>query len=208
MYARSTTIMADPSQAETGIAFVRDQVWPMVRDMDGCVGLSLLVDRETGRSITTTSWESEAALRASAPMVRGVRDEGSRITGGAAEPVVEEWEIASMHRAHPTGPGACVRAAWSRVPLAHVEHALAYYRDHLLPHMEHLDGFAGASLMVDRGTGRSVLSVAYDDRGALERTRDEADYLRTRSTQEANVEFLDVAEFELAVAHLHVPELV
>jgi hypothetical protein len=62
--------------------------------------------------------------------------------------------------------------------------------------------------MLDRPSGRSVLSVAYESREAMERTRDEADYLRARSTQEANVEFLDVGEFELAIAHLHVPEMV
>ena len=208
MYARSTTIMADPSQVETGIAFVRDEVWPAVRDLDGCVGLSLLVDRETGRSITTTAWESDSALRASGPAVSGLRERGARATGATAEPRVEEWEIVSVHRAHPSVPGACVRAAWSRVPAPHVDHALGYYRDYLLPHLEHLDGFAGASLLVDRERGRSVLSVAYDDRAAMERTRDQADYLRMRSTQEANVEFLDVGEFELAIAHLHVPELV
>jgi len=48
-------------------------------------------------------------------------------------------------------------------------------------------------------------TVAFESRGAMERTRDKADYLRATSTNEANVEFLDVAEFELAFAHLHMP---
>jgi heme-degrading monooxygenase HmoA len=200
--------MADPAMADRGIAFVREQVWPMVRGMDGCLGLSLIVDRETGRSITTTSWDSEESLRASADLVRGVRAQGMELTGGLGEPAVEEWEIASMHRAHHTGTGACVRAAWSRVPLPHVDRALAFYKEELLPHIEQLDGFVSASLLLDRGTGHAALSVAYDTREAMERTREEADYLRARSTQEANVEVLDVGEFELAIAHLHVPELV
>ncbi|HEU4514329.1 MAG TPA: hypothetical protein VFR87_14575 [Nocardioidaceae bacterium] len=208
MYARSTTIMADPAMADRGIAFVRDQVWPMVRDMDGCLGLSLIVDRETGRSIATTSWDSEETLRASAEMVRGIRAQGLEITAAMGEPAVEEWEIASMHRAHHTGSGACVRAAWSRVPAQYVDRALAFYKDELLPHIEQLEGFVSASLLIDRPSGRSVLSTAYESREAMERTRDQADYLRARSTQEANVEFLDVGEFELAIAHLHVPELV
>jgi len=53
-----------------------------------------------------------------------------------------------------------------------------------------------------------ALAVAYDSRAAMERSRDQADYLRGISTAEVDVEFLDVTEFELAVAHLHVPELV
>lgn len=207
MYARSTTIMADPSTAEQGIAMVRDQVWPAVREMGGCLGLSLLVDRESGRSILTTSWESEEAMRASADLVRGMRQQSVDLVGGA-EPLVEEWEIVSMHRAHHTQPGTWVRTAWSRVPGEYVDRALDFYRTELLPHIEQLEGFTSASLMVDRASGRGVLSVAYETHEALERTRDEADYLRAKSSNEANVETLDVAEFELAVAHLHLPELV
>jgi quinol monooxygenase YgiN len=207
MYARSTTIMADPSTAEQGIALVREQVWPAVREMDGCLGLSLLVDRSSGRSILTTSWETAEAMRASADLVRAMRQESVTLVGGG-EPLVEEWEILSMHRLHHTEPGTWVRTAWSRVPGEYVDRAIDFYRTELLPQIEQLDGFTSASLMVDRAAGRGVLSVAYETREALEQTRDKADYLRAKSSNEANVETLDVAELELAVAHLHVPELV
>ena len=207
VYARSTMLNADPSRADQGIAFVRDEIWPAIQDMHGCLGISLIIDRETGRSITTTSWETEEALAASRSMVLPLRDRGVQVMG-AAPPVVDEWEIASMHRNHATHPGTYVRAAWSQVPKTHVGPALDFYKNALLPHIEQLEGFCSASLLVDRATGRGVTSVAFDSLEALDRTRDEADYLRERSTNEANVEFLDVGEFELAIAHLRVPELV
>lgn len=207
MYARSTTTTAAPSAVDEGIAFVRDEVWPTIRDMEGCLGLSMLIDREVGRSITTTSWASEEALRNSAGAVLPLRERGVQLMG-ANPPAVSEWEIASMHRAHPADPGTCVRTAWSSVSPAQVERALDFYKHTLLPEIERLEGFASASLFVDRASGRGVTSVAFDSREAMEGTRDQADYLRGTSTNEANVEFLDVAEFELAFAHLHVPELV
>jgi hypothetical protein len=207
MYARSTTVIGDPSRIDDGIAFVRDELWPAIRDMDGCRGISLLVDRLSGRCIATTSWETEDALAASRRPVLPLRDRGVA-TFGAKPPVVEEWEIASMHRLHPTEPGTCVRVGWSRVPHTHVDRALEFYRSTLMPQIEQLEGFDSASLMIDRATGRGVTSVAFESRAAMERTRDQADYLRESSTQEANVETLDVAEFDLAFAHLHVPELV
>ena len=207
MYARSTTIIAAPSAVDEGIAFVRDEVWPTIREMEGCLGLSMLIDREAGRSITTSSWASEEALRNSAGAVLPVRERAVQLMG-TQPPAVSEWEIASMHRAHAANPGTWVRTAWSSVSPAQVERALDFYRHALLPEIERLDGFASASLFVDRASGRGVTSVAFDSREAMERTRDQADYLRGTSTNEANVEFLDVAEFELAFAHLHVPELV
>lgn len=207
MYARSTTIITEPSRVDDGVAFVRDEVLPAITSMQGCCGLSMIVDREAGRCITTTSWESEEAMQESAERVRPLRERAAERMGGGT-PVVEEWEFASMHRAHHAEDGTCVRVAWSRVPVPQVEGALDFYKYRLLPEIEQLEGFVSASLLVDRATGRGVTSVAFENRGAMERTRDQADYLRAASTNEANVEFLDVAEFDLVIAHLHVPELV
>src|SRR5215217_8175489 len=58
MYARSTTIHGDPGSVDATTAYVRDEVMPAVRDMDGCVGLSMLTDSDTGRCIVTTSWRN------------------------------------------------------------------------------------------------------------------------------------------------------
>ncbi len=208
MFARTTSLIATPSKIDEGIAYVRDQILPAVTSMDGCLGMSMIIDREGGRGIATTSWDSEEALAASRTMVMPMRDRASEVMGAAQAPTVDEWAIASMHRNHATHPGTCVRAAWSRIPVTHIDQAMDFYKHTLLPQIEQLDGFCSASLLVDRATGRGVTSVAYDDREALERTRDKSDYLRERSTNEANVEFLDVGEFELAIAHLRVPELV
>jgi hypothetical protein len=43
---------------------------------------------------------------------------------------------------------------------------------------------------------------------AMARNRDRASELRSRRVRELGAEVIDVAEFELAIAHLRVPELV
>jgi hypothetical protein len=52
-----------------------------------------------------------------------------------------------------------------------------------------------------------VSSVTYDSLEALERNRDAAMSVRSVGTQDAGAEVLEVCEFELALAHLRVPEL-
>ena len=71
MYARSSTIHARSSAIDAGIAYIHDTVWPALTGLDGYIGLSLLVDRLSGRCIATTAWDSEEAMIASRPATSG-----------------------------------------------------------------------------------------------------------------------------------------
>ena len=212
MYARSTTMMAGRDM-DAGVALIRDEVWPEVQAMDGCLGFSLLLEPETGRMIATSSWRSEEAMWASDSAVAEFRDRVQELLS-AEPPRVDEWEIVVMHRDHHTGDGTWVRTTWSRVPVDSVgsvdsvDKAIEFYKFVLLPEIEQLPGFCSASLMVDRATGRGVSSVAFDSQEAMEESRETGAAVRELSRREADVEILEVAELELVLAHLHVPELV
>lgn len=206
MYARSTTIEAQPSLIDTGIAHVRDVVMPRLMEIDGCVGMSLLVDRESGRCIATSAWQIREAMHASAEQVRPVRDRAAQAFGGS--PTVDEWEIAVLHRDHRSGPGACVRATWLKVRPDQFDRAIAFYRESVLPDIEKLEGFCSASLMLDRTSWRAVASSTFDSMEAMQRNRDQARSIRTNGLRDLGADQLDVGEFELAIAQLRVPELV
>jgi heme-degrading monooxygenase HmoA len=196
--------MARPDSIDAGIAQVRDEVMPMVQGMEGCVGLSMMVDRESGRCIITTAWQSAEAMRATNEQLRPIRERLGQTIGGT--PQVEEWEIAVLHRDHKSADGACVRATWVQVDPANIDRAIDVYKVATLPRTEELDGFCSASLLVDRTSGRAVSSVTYDSFEALERNREAASAMRSSTTKDAGAEVLDVGEFELALAHLRVPE--
>ncbi|OBG90032.1 hypothetical protein A5697_13690 [Mycobacterium sp. E3251] len=207
MYARSTTIQAQPLSVDIGIAQIRDIVMPALTEIDGCVGLSLLVDRQSGTCIATSSWDSIDAMRASAERVAPIRDQAALMFDGSAR--VEEWDIALLHRDHPSRPGACVRATWLKVVPDQLSRSLDFYRSSVLPEMEDLDGFCSASLLVDHPACRRAVSCStFDSMDAMGRNRDRATELRSRRVRELGAEVVDVAEFELAIAHLRVPELV
>ncbi len=206
MYARSTTIQAQPSSIDAGIAYTRDKVLPAVQAMPGCIGLSLLVDRQSGRSIVTSAWETEDAMRASEELVLPIRNRGAEMFGGTG--MVDHWEIAALHRDHHTGDGSCVRATWVKVDPSRVDSGIDYFKASALPDIEALDGFCSASLLVNRSTGRAVTSVTFDSLDALERSRDQSDAIKAAKTEESGATVLDEGEFELVLAHLRVPELV
>ena len=207
MYARSTTIQAQPLSVDIGIAHVRDVVMPACQEMDGYVGLSLLVDRQSGKCIATTAWETIEAMRASAEKMAPIRDRAALMFDGSAR--VEEWDIALLHRDHRSRDGACVRATWLKVVPDQLSRSLDFYRTSILPEMEDLDGFCSASLMVDHPACRRAVSCStFDSMDAMARNRDRATELRSRRVRDLGAEVIDVAEFELAIAHLRVPELV
>jgi heme-degrading monooxygenase HmoA len=206
VYARSTTIKAKPGSIDAGIAQVRDEIMPRILEMDGCIGLSMIVDRESGRCIATSAWQSEEAMRATDEELRQDRERVAEMMGGGS-PTVENWEIAVLHRDHRSGEGACVRATWVKVDPANLDRSIDVYKLASLPRLEDLAGFCSASLLVDRASGRGVSSVTYDSQEAMDSNRDAAASMRSATTKEAGAEVLDVCEFELAIAHLRVPEL-
>jgi heme-degrading monooxygenase HmoA len=207
VFARSTLINAQPSMIDDGIAHVRDTVMPALSHMDGYLGLSFMVDRETGRGIVTTGWRSEDALRDSADRVIAVRDDAVRAFG-ASGAEVEGWEVAVMHRAHHSHSGTCMRATWLRLNSGDLADAIETFKHGTLAKIEDLPGFCSASLFVNRAEGRAVTTVGYDDRSSLEYSREGANAVREQAARQMDAHILEVAEFELALAHLHVPEMV
>jgi quinol monooxygenase YgiN len=207
VHARSTTIMARSDSIDTGVTYIRDEVMPMLMGMNGCIGLSMLVDRTSGRCIATSAWQDEDAMRASDAQLREVRSRAAEMMGGD-QPQVEEWEIAVLHRDHTSQPGACARVTWVRTEPQRVDETVEFWKATVLPWMESYDGFCSASLMVNRQSGLSASAASFDSRDAMDRSSDRAREMRDRAVQERGIEIVEVGEFELALAHLRVPELV
>ena len=204
MYARTATVHGDPKAVDDGVAFLRDRVMPAVEGLPGYVGLSMLADRDTGRCIATTSWKDEAAMAATGEQLRPLRTRFAEMLGGEVE--LRTWEIAVLHRVHEAPDGACTRVTWTRTDPSRVEQALDAYRVGLLPRLEELDGFCSASLLVDRRDGRAAGSVTYADRMTLERSRTDATPVREEFAATVDSQILEVAEFDLVLAHLRVPD--
>jgi heme-degrading monooxygenase HmoA len=206
MYARSTTVRGRPQSVNDGITYVRDKALPAVQQMDGCVGLSMFADRDTGQVIVTTAWSDRDAMRRSADGVRTIRRRAAELFGGEAE--VDEWEIAVIHRMHEAHNGASARVLWSRCDPSRMDRMLDAFRTSMIPRMEDLPGFTSCSVMLDRDTGRMATTVLYDSRPSMEVAQRSGTSLRQEFTRQMDVEVTDVAAFDVVLAHLRVPETV
>lgn len=199
MHARSITIHGRPDKVGAGIRFVTTEAAPMLARIEGCRGLSLLVDRATGQCIVTSSWADEASMLASTEQLRPLRERGHDLMGGSMQ--IDEWEIVAMHR---TQHGEACRVSWLE---GDVESMVDSFRLAVLPRLEDLAGFCGASLMVDRGSGTGCATTVWRDRAAMDASAVDADDMRARVASDAGGRIVDVHGFELVHAHLHVPEM-
>ena len=200
MHARSIIFLGKPANLDAGIAFVKNEVGPMLDQIDGCRGLSLLADRGTGQCIATSSWDSEAAMLASNEKLRPVRDRGRDVFGGSMQ--VDEWAITVMHRTH---HGESCRVSWLQ---GDADVLTKTFRLGVLPQLEQTRGFCSASLLVNRSNDLGCVTTGWRTRAEMQAAGPATDELTSRAMAEAGGEVLEVHEFDLVYAHLHVPTMV
>ncbi|WP_029433163.1 hypothetical protein [Blastococcus sp. URHD0036] len=205
MHARSTTIHGDPACIDDAVAYLQNKMLPELIQHEGCLGLSALTDRETGRCIVTTAWTDQALMRATAEGIRPWRHSVEHMLGSQHSDV-QEWEIAVLHRDRPAGDGAAAQVTWARTAPEDVDGLLGAYRTDLLPRLQQLPGFCSVSVLVDRRAGRTVAVTSFQSEEA--RSRDRARQSHAQFAQGKGSTIIDVHDMELALAHLRVPELV
>ena len=93
MFARVSTYQGSPQQIDEGLDHARQSILPRVQEVDGFEGVYYLVDRQSGKALSITLWESEEAMRASEEEANKLRGESAE-AAGATEEGVERYEVA------------------------------------------------------------------------------------------------------------------
>ena len=93
MYARVTRAMYEPERTEDAARYVREEVMPRMQGQSGFKGFYQLIDRQSGRALGISLWESREAMEATAEMARQMRS-GAVGRGASVEPTAEEYEVA------------------------------------------------------------------------------------------------------------------
>jgi heme-degrading monooxygenase HmoA len=207
VFARSSTFDADLGMLDLGTDYVQNTIVPALTHIDGFVGLSLMLDRRSGHCVATSAWRTEQAMRNSADLVRPIRDSAAHSFAGDT-PTTEEWQVAVLHRARFARPGTCLSATWLRLPADRMDGALDAFKFGVLTEIEDLPGFGSASLLVKPGQGRAVVTVGYDTREAMVAGRESGAALRDSALARVGAAITAMGEYDLAVARLHVPEMV
>ncbi len=92
MHARVSIFEGAPDEIDEALRQAREQVLPQAKQMDGFKGLIALGDRQSGKTLGITFWESEEAMRASEEAANRLREESAEAGGGTVAGV-ERYEV-------------------------------------------------------------------------------------------------------------------
>ena len=92
MHARVTTLDMEPANVDQVRDRLETEDVPEFQKLDGFKGMTLLTDRQSGKTVAITFWETEDALRGSEDAVKGARQRAAE-GGGGGEPQVERFEV-------------------------------------------------------------------------------------------------------------------
>ena len=97
MHVRISTVQAEPSRIDDGIAAINDKVLPVLKSIDGFRAANFMVDRNTGKLVGVAFWDSKDAMDASASAVEGIRSsvadamDGKVVSVDEYEQVAQSW---------------------------------------------------------------------------------------------------------------------
>lgn len=92
MHSRVNVLQTTPDRMDDVARVVRDVVHPGIRGEAGYVGYIVLGDRETGKALGVTLWESEEAREASDTKARQIRPRVEQESGGTMQSV-EQYDV-------------------------------------------------------------------------------------------------------------------
>src|SRR4028119_1767448 len=103
MHARVSTIQGAPGKVDDVLRQTQEQTLPQLQKMEGFKGFVALGDRQSGKMLGVSFWESEEALRATEEAVSSVRSEAADTAGGIVASV-GEYEVFVNEAPSSAGP--------------------------------------------------------------------------------------------------------
>jgi heme-degrading monooxygenase HmoA len=93
MLARMTTMEGSPERLDEALREIREDVLPQLRQQEGFKGFIVFDNRQSGKLMGFTLWESEQAMRASEEVGDRARRESAKVMSDTIEGV-ERYEVA------------------------------------------------------------------------------------------------------------------
>ena len=161
---------------DDGVAFVRDNATPVLREQKGYRGSTASADRAGGVLGVLSLWETEADRDASFGPMAELRQQGLDVVGG--ELTVDNYEEVVQEMASPPPVGSALMITRISMDPSKVDENLRFFRSEVAPRITAAPGFRALRNMIDRKTGRGIVGSAWADQDAMKNAAAQAEARR------------------------------
>ena len=201
MFVRTMYLTTDPADVERATEAIAKSVPGMLYDKDGYQGFGMFADRTVGKILTGSWWETEKAMKDSDEQLRDRRME-------MLEPLVSTVATSNLEAVAATRPASASSGGFRLQRMvfdpSEADLLIATFNEMGLPRLKELEGFQGATMLMDRARGMASVGVVFRDMDALAATRGPQAAIRKQAfTRIPGVQLIALEELE--VVDLEVP---
>jgi len=203
-HARVIRLKTEPSNAEKAIKQLSSEMIPLLKKQDGFRGAALVGNRKTGDGFSVTYWESEEAMRNARPKVR---PQAETVLSSTGSKIVDEdeCEVVVQERIQPPKAGVFVRVTTVEADPAKAAEGIAFYKERIVPVIRKQPGARSALLFVNRKTGRTYSSTAWDTEQDMQKSEAAVAGLRDEAIKKIGGQGGKVEAFEVYFTEILMP---
>jgi heme-degrading monooxygenase HmoA len=196
MFVRSLYITCDPADVGPALDVIAKAVPGMMAEQPGFAGIGVFADRALGKILTGSWWESEQALKDSDEKLRDRRED--MLARFVSTITTMNLEAAAYSMPAPASSGGFRLQRLACQPDA-VDLVVQAFKEVGLPRLRAIDGFEGASLLLDRARGMAGISTIFRDMDALAASRGPQAAIRKAAFEQmkGGVQLIGLEEYEV-----------
>ncbi|MFI7008948.1 antibiotic biosynthesis monooxygenase [Streptomyces sp. NPDC050145] len=197
MHVRTTYVTGDPGKIDEALDGLRAEAVKLLSEQPGYRGYGLFADREVGKMVMGSWWDSAEHASGSDDQLKQRRAE--LVSPFASSMSVMTFEALGYTRGPRAEAGAGFRLARFQIPPGALDDLAGLFRSTALPRFEETPGFAGAALLADRATGFGSVGTIWRDHEALAASRGTQAGTRAKATSEVPMNVIALEEFEVVL---------
>ncbi|WDO05141.1 hypothetical protein ME763_05490 [Streptomyces murinus] len=201
MFVRTVYATGDPARLDSALRALNSQGHDLLEERPGYRGAGVFVDRELGKLLTVSWWESEEAQVNSDEVMRERRP--ALLEPFAASVAVEHYRVAVFHALPRPVVGGGLRVARLEFDPRDADLLADTFHASALPRLETVPGLARTALLLDHDRGRGIAGTVFTDQHALASSRAALCAIRQSGTAKARATVVALEEFEVVHADAH-----
>ncbi|MBT2408825.1 MULTISPECIES: antibiotic biosynthesis monooxygenase [unclassified Streptomyces] len=199
LYVRTTYATGDPAKLDGVLDALRSEAPGLLSQNPGYQRYGLFADREIGKILMGSWWESEGARAESDTRLRERR---AQLLAPFADTVTaEDWEAVSYTPTPQVAPGMWLRIGQVELDPSNAPSYQQVFDEQGRPQLEALDGAVSATLFMNAAAGRANVGALFRDRDALAVSRGPQSAIRGAFLKKTHATLRSLEEFELIMAH-------